>query len=708
MLHVPKERRSKWDVKAKKAIFVGYADDQMGFRCYDPSKGKVIITRDAVFLEPQQVKIGSKMRIDVDDEETSTDIRDKSFFEAVGDETASANKSARVEKEKDAGQSRRASNKDLRGNLKKASTSIVSKAEDKIGDSSPIDIQQRETLNISFGDFETSIDEEFGNFEVSSGEEYGDSSAEPFNNGDSIGLRRSERVRVPPERFTSYLACDREAGDPASIEEAQKSHNARQWDAAMKEELESLRRNETWELVELPPNRKPIKTKWVFKTKRDDNGDVVRHKARLVAKGCAQRYGVDYTETFSPVVRYTSIRLLIALAAQRGLRIDQMDAITAYLQGDLDESIYTQQPDGFDDGTGRVCHLRKAMYGLKQSGRQWNKCLDAALRSFDLIKSKSDPCVYFTKDVKLIVAIYVDDLLIFWETESIRDALKKQLTERFYMKDMGMAKTCVGLNIEYEDDGISINQSTYTREIIERFGMNDCRPAVTPVDTSQTLCQLTENEETLTNVPYQEAVGSLLYLVQGSRPDLAFAVSNVSRYNAVHGTAHWTAVKRIIRYLRGTAEYRIKYLFMNDALNGFVDADWGADVDQRRSCTGWIFRMAGAAVSWGCKKQRTVALSTAEAEYMAMTSAAQEATWLAQFLQQFEIFGPVVLYCDNKGAMDIAKEDAFRQNTKHIAIRVHYIRDQVSNRIAICAHRSKCRRCSNQRCHRTKNEVLQR
>lgn len=447
----------------------------------------------------------------------------------------------------------------------------------------------------------------------------------------------------------------------------------------MEDELTSLSENKTWDLVKLPAGRKTIKTKWVYKTKRADNGSIVRHKARLVAKGCAQRYGVDYTETYLPVVRYTSIRILIALAAQRKMNIDQMDAITAYFQGDLDAEIYTQQPEGFDDESGRVCKLKKAMYGLKQSGRQWNRCLDAALQSFDLIKSKLDPCVYYTESINLIIAIYVDDFLIFWKSIAVRDSLKKRLTERFHMKDMGQAKMCVGINIQYEIDGISIGQSTYAQKVLVRFGMADCKPVATPTDMSHKLSSIVEPGAELTNVPYQEVVDSLLYLVQGSRPDLAFAVSNASRFNTIHGTAHWTAVKRILRYLRATIAYRIKYKFSDETINGYVDSDWAENVDSRRSCTGWIFKLAGGAVSWGCKRQKTVALSTAEAEYMAMSSANQEILWLNQFLSQFEIVDAILLRGDNQSALGIAREEAYRPSIKHIAIRYHFIRECVEN-----------------------------
>lgn len=628
MAHVPKNLRKKWDKKAVETIFVGYADTQSGVRCYDPSKRKVIVCRDVVFLDPKPAKVNEQFAV-----ESSEDDADDS--QPRSDDAAAD----------------------------------ITVQQRPVGGEAPEALEEKKA---AAGTMRVGADDDV--FDDALSDLKSDEEKPPTVDM----LRRSERVRQREKKPVTYLATDREVNDPITPNDAMSSHNADEWKKAMQSELMSLDENRTWELVELPPGRSAIKTKWVFKTKRGDDGSVQRYKARLVAKGCSQTYGVDYTETYSPVVRYTSLRLLIAIAAQRRLNIDQMDAITAYLQGDLDEEIYTQQPDEFDDGSGRVCRLKKAMYGLKQSGRQWNKCLDDALQSFGLIKSKIDMCVYYTKHVDLIIAIYVDDLLIFWRDEDVRDNLKRRLEKRFKMKDLGRAKTCVGLSIHFEDDGISIGQPQYAKEILARFEMSNCKPVSTPVDISQKLTAAIPDNELL-DVPYLEAVGSLLYLVQGTRPDLAFSVSYVSRFNLRHGAAHWTAVKRIFRYLRGTIDLRIKYTNDIDQIHGFVDADWAADVDERRSCSGWVFKLAGGAVSWLSKRQKTVALSTTEAEYMAMSSAAQEIEWLRQFLRQFCAVDGVTLHGDNQGAMDISRVEAFRQNTKHISIRHHFIREKVAN-----------------------------
>lgn len=321
--------------------------------------------------------------------------------------------------------------------------------------------------------------------------------------------------------------------------------------------------NRTWELVELPEKRKPIDCKWVYKTKRDANGNTVRHKARLVIKGCTQRHGIDYAETYAPVVRYTSIRYLLSIAVRYDLEIDQMDAVTAFLQGELNETIYMLQPECFSDGTSKVCRLKKSLYGLKQASRVWNAKLNAALIKFGMIRSKVDPCIYYKrKHGKIvIIAVYVDDLLLLSNDNKLKSEMKVKLSSTFKMKDLSAATSILGMNVTRDRNRgtISIDQSNYIAEIIERFGMENNRPVSSPMNANVTLskkmCPTTDAEKKdMIGIPYQEAVGCLMYAAQVSRPDICFALSVVSRFNHNPGNAHWQAVKRILRYMKGTID----------------------------------------------------------------------------------------------------------------------------------------------------------
>lgn len=492
-------------------------------------------------------------------------------------------------------------------------------------------------------------------------------------------VRRSERLMQQQGLMASHQeTC------PMTVEEAIQTNEREEWKKAMDNEIKSHMENNSWSLEVLPKDRKSIKCKWVFKIKYDDSGST-KYKARLVAKGCSQKYGIDYVDTYSPVVRYTSIRFLIALAVKMNMRIDQMDAVTAFLQGNLTKEIYMDQPENYHDGTTKVCKLNKAIYGLKQSGRLWNALLENTLKSFGLSKSHTDPCVFFNEKLDLIVAIYVDDILIFWKDIHQRNEIKIGLSSAFKMKDLGEAKNCVGLNITYDhkSNKIWLDQSKYIVEILKKYGMTDSKPVGTPSDANQKLSsQMCKDGNLVGKVPYQEAVGSLLYLVQGTRPDLTFAVNDVSRFNLNYDEPHWKAVKRIFRYLNGTINLKLCFSESKSPLIGYSDADWASDIDKRRSCTGYVFKMSGGSISWASKRQPTVAMSSTEAEYMALASATQEAIWLKQFGQELHPplkDRPLTIMCDNQGAKALAESDGFRGRSKHIDIKHHFLREHVED-----------------------------
>lgn len=502
----------------------------------------------------------------------------------------------------------------------------------------------------------------------------------------------SKRVPVPNRKiynddFIVYQANLCTVQDPQTYEEAISRPEASYWKKAIQDEIQAHLENKSWEYCELPSDRKAIKSRWTFKTKYKSNGDIEKYKARLVAKGCSQTYGIDYEETFSPTVRYNSIRLLLSLAAKFNLDIDQMDVITAFLHPVLEEEIYMELPDN-ELFPHRYCRLKKSIYGLKQASRAWYQKLDQSLCEMGLQRSKVDPCIYFKSDAEgiIIIAVYVDDLLILSNNEKQKKRLKTQLKKQFNMKDLGKAHFILGFEIckDSKNETISVDQSLYLKNMLKRFGMEDCKKASTPFALGQILTKdmspkSEEERETMKKVPYREAVGCLLYASQGTRPDICHAVGIVSRFSNDPGQAHWIAVKRIFRYLRGTLDKKLLFKKSQDSLIGYADSDWANDRDDRRSTTGYIFCESGTAISWNSKKQPTVALSTTEAEYMAMSSAAQELLWLTQL--RAEITGKqldsVPLYCDNRGAIQLSCNRILSPRVKHIDIRHHFLREKV-------------------------------
>lgn len=373
---------------------------------------------------------------------------------------------------------------------------------------------------------------------------------------------------IPEGSSTGYDSPQHISDDPATPEDALSRDDAQLWKSAMQEEYEAQMRNGTWTLTDLPAGRKAIRCKWVYKTKLDAEGRPARHKARLVIKGYSQRKGVDYEETYSPVVRHSSLRYLFATAARLNLDIDQMDAVTAFLQGELSEEIYMEQPPYFEDTQNRtkVCKLNKALYGLKQSSRVWNQKLDTALMKFRLVSTDYDPCVYYkiAGSKIMFVAIYVDDVLIFTNCRRWRKQLKDDLAREFLMKDIGPAKHVLGMRITRSQGKISIDQEAYVETILERFQMAKSNPVATPLNPNDKLTkemQPTDDEEAerMKRVPYKEAVGCLMYLAQCTRPDICHAVNVLCRFNENPGEKHWNAVKHLLRYLRGTSKFRLTY-----------------------------------------------------------------------------------------------------------------------------------------------------
>ncbi|KAL2253135.1 UNVERIFIED_CONTAM: Retrovirus-related Pol polyprotein from transposon TNT 1-94 [Sesamum indicum] len=474
---------------------------------------------------------------------------------------------------------------------------------------------------------------------------------------------RVPRERRIPSRLKDYhLALNVENLEPSTYEEALESTNSKEWITAMNEEIKALKENNTWVLVSKPKNASIVDCKWVFKIKEENN--VKRFKARLVAKGFTQKEGIDFTEIFSPVVKFTTVRILLALVAHFNWELKQMDVKTAFLHGNLDEQIYMSQPHGFVDKKNpkHVCLLKRSLYGLKQSPRQWNKKFDQFMHSLDFKNSAYDPCLYFKHEnnVPLFLVLYVDDMLIASPSLDMIKNLQHHLCKNFEMKDLGNAKKILGMNIERNrtESTIFLNQTSYIQSILEKFSMENSKPSSVPLTAhfqlSKDLCPKTESEkDKMKNVPYSNAIGSVMYLMVSTRPDIAYAVSCLSRYMSNPGTSHWEAVKYLFRYLNGTKNVGITFSKNSDdvELKGFVDSNYANDKDSRKSTTSYIFTLCNACISWKSQLQSIVALSTTEAEYIATTEAIKEALWLKGLISEIGFLkNKLVVYSDRKGS----------------------------------------------------------
>lgn len=330
----------------------------------------------------------------------------------------------------------------------------------------------------------------------------------------------------------------------------------------MQEEYDSLLANHTWDLEPLPAGRKTIKCKWVFKLKLGTDGEVQRYKARLCAKGFTQREGIDYTETYSPVVKFDSLRCILSIAAANDLDITQFDVCTAFLNGEIEEVIYMDQPLGFQDTLGgiRVCRLRKALYGLKQSSRVWNKKFDSFLKTFNLKASRADCCVYVShSSPKLIIAIWVDDGIVCSTHSNAIESILGFMDGAFRITK-GLAELYVGLHIMRDRHRrvLTLDLSKYVERVLKRFQHDQCNTVTVPADPNSA-ADLNTNMDNEVAYPFKECVGCLKWIALGTRPDTSYSVCNVSKFSNAPAKPHVNALKRIMQYLKGTINMRITY-----------------------------------------------------------------------------------------------------------------------------------------------------
>ena len=420
---------------------------------------------------------------------------------------------------------------------------------------------------------------------------------------------------------------------------------------------------------------------------KNSDGNNVRYKARYVAKGYTQVKDVNYLETYSPTARLTSIRILMNIAINENLILHQMDVVTAYLNADIDYEIYVEQPKGFIEyDNNHVYRLNKSLYGLKQSGRNWNNLLHNSLVEYGFERCLSDNCVYIKciDDLKIIVIIYVDDLIVATSNDYLLNDIKDFLKTKFRMKDLGVISNFLGIDFSVGESHISMNQSNYINRILSKFRMNDCNSKSVPCDIN--ISNLNPDSPILDDPKiYREIIGSLLYLMTCTRPDICFAVSKLSQFLSNPTNEHLSLSKSILKYLSGTKDLGLKFVKSTEYLNliGYCDSDWGSSTHDRRSISGYCFKLCenSSLISWRSKRQQTVALSTCEAEYMAITYAIQEGKYLSQLFRDMSKYteGSIKLFVDNRSAIDLASNPVNCQRSKHIDIKYHYIRTEIKD-----------------------------
>jgi hypothetical protein len=472
--------------------------------------------------------------------------------------------------------------------------------------------------------------------------------------------------------------------EPSNHDEVLKSSQRDEWLAAEREEIKSQVENKSFVIIprsSVPSEHRVLQSRWVYKLKRDVNNRIARFKARLVAKGYFQRQGIDYFDTFAPVMAYRTLRVILSLAAMMDLEIKQVDIVTAFLHADVKEDIYMELPDGYEKDD-KVMKLKKAIYGIKQAPRAWNTLFNQVLISLGFKRLRSDACVYF--DDFIIIGIFVDDVLIMYASqhEDRWLTIKRQLFNRFKAKDLGYAQFILGMRItrDRENRYIYLDQEAYLGRVIETFKMGlssmhrGCNTPMIPNVRPTTGDHLKDTDK-----PYTSAIGSLMYASVSTRPDIAYAVNSLAQFNKEPKEVHWESVLRIVKYLSNTIDYKLRLGGSNMAVAVYTDADWAGDKSDAKSVSGGVTCFGEGTVDWLSRKQKTVALSSMEAEFNAAVPAVQNALWIKQLL--FELNKPTVgavsILEDNEAAIDYCKNGGDSHRTRHFNIKYKFVQDHV-------------------------------
>ncbi|RVW83549.1 Retrovirus-related Pol polyprotein from transposon RE2 [Vitis vinifera] len=493
-------------------------------------------------------------------------------------------------------------------------------------------------------------------------------------------VAESPSPATPSPQHPQFLAAIISSNDPKSFKEAVKDVG---WQKPMHEEIRALEENGTWTLEPLPKGKRALGSQWVYKTKYFSNGDIERLKSRLVVLGNHQEASIDYHETFSPVAKMTTVRAFLAIAASKNWELHQMDVHNAFLHGDLEEEVYMKLPPGFErSDPNLVCRLRKSLYGLKQAPRCWFAKLVTALKGYGFLQSYSDYSLFtYTKgNVQINVLVYVDDLIISGNDSAALKTFKAYLSDCFKMKDLGVLKYFLGIEVARSLAGLFLCQRKYTLDIVSEAGLLGAKPCGFPIEQNHRLGLA--NGELLSNLEsYRRLVGRLIYLAM-TRPYLAYSIHILSQFMQEPRIEHWEAALRVVRYLKGTPGQGILLHADSDlSLQGWCDSDWAACPVTRRSLSGWLVFLGQSPISWKTKKQHTVSRSSAEVEYRAMAAVTCELKWLKGLLLSLGVHHPkaIKLFCDSQSALHMAKNPVFHERTKHIEVDCHFVRDAITD-----------------------------
>ncbi|KAJ0808240.1 putative RNA-directed DNA polymerase [Helianthus annuus] len=673
----------KFAYHADKCVLIGYSNTKKGYKLWSLDEKKVFFSRDVKFYE-HVYPFKSKL---VDDKSVfDKNLNHINFFDSYeiltpevshtpDDEEGIADSHGTISDDQQPVPSTSAtpspveSSHDLGSSVESSVRMESERAEDTVVPTDEINPSEGTVSNLRRSSRNTVLPKRFDNFVLNSNTKYDIGKVVSYN------CLSAENCC-----FASKL---NKLSEPCSFNEASKDSR---WVDAMNLEMEALLRNNTWEVVDLPKGRKPIGCKWIYKIKYKANGEVERYKARLVAKGYSQREGVDFGETFSPVVKMVTVRCVLSIAVQNGWTLFQLDVNNAFLYGAISEDVYMSLPEGYYvEGKNKVCKLVKSLYGLKQAPRKWNEKLTKVLLDVGFVQSVCDHSLYTLSknSVFIILLVYVDDIVITGNSNIEIEKVKSMLSDTFRIKDLGILKYFLGIEVLYDECGLCLSQRKYCLELLTEFGYLGCKPVATPIELSSLVNSKTEkNTDCVVDVTnYQKLIGKLIYLSL-TRPDISYAVQFLSQFMHSPTSGHLKIALRLLRYLKSSPGKGITFKKSADfSLTCYADSDWAKCLVSRKSVTGFCVFLGTNLVSWKSKKQSTVSRSSGEAEYRSMCSATCEVVWLVNILSELQVSCklPVQLFCDSSAAISIAANPVFHERTKHFEIDLYFLREKISS-----------------------------
>lgn len=679
------ETRSKFEPKSHLVKMIGYGERKNTYRVYDPKTRKITTRCDIKFL-PLDFKPNNVETSSVNSDQPMVVINSSTISQDnTLDLTDDTNNNPVARNDRDL----RRLSEDF-SNLSLNDDDHVNQPID-ITNNSPVNTvgtvasTNNQDVNADSSNQDQSVNNEAGSttFSIDELVDVGATSkVTERSNARNRARARNESFFVPFDNKDRLLFSVEE--DPKNFDEAIKGPNSDEWINAINSELTSLKNNNTWEEIPRPNGIKTVGSKWILRTKLMPDGSTKR-KARLVATGFTQQYGIDFNSTYAPVAMLTSIRLVLAIATVTKMILRQFDVRTAFLYGDLEENLFLETPKGVDISSGMVLKLKKSLYGLKQSPRCWNKKFNDILTKFNLIQSSQDPCLYYNSDRTIILCIYVDDGLLAVKSVELAEKLIEHM-KKFIELSEGEFTTFLGMEVyRDENESIILHQRRYIKSILERFGMNNCNGASTPEAAGA--IDFDSYPPAHQDFPFREIVGSLLYLSTCTRPDISHAVNLASR-TAKPTEAHVALLKRILRYISCTDNWGIR--FKGEKSSGLVaysDADYANEMSTRKSTTGYYISFSGCPIIYRTQKQPIVALSSTEAEFIALVETVKELIPIKRILEELGFkLDAIPVRVDNQSSIKIAENGVGRQRTKHIDVRAKWITNEIEKKTIALSH----------------------